>query len=137
VLQPPRAGVSSAQSLDINMVPGGSQTRDVLMTFGGNVIHRYGHRPLLLHDHGPRHGLQWQHWPVLQHGVRSGYSPPPLHLQFCLSPSTQTAPLLFLSLLSTADLHITVAPAVGGPHGRQAPGCLPSVPFLFIFEGEF
>lgn len=63
------------------------------MTFGGNMIHR----PLPLHDHGPRHAFGGRTGQHLMGSERA------ISLCPCISnsaslPRTQTVPLLFLPI---------------------------------------
>lgn len=84
-----RGRASSAQPLDITMVPGiANQIRDVYMVFSDYTSH--GHRQL--HSHRPRQGPQRQRGLELHHDLRRqgwlltrGYSSPTSCLQFQLS----------------------------------------------------
>jgi hypothetical protein len=48
---------SSAEFFDVYQNDA-AQNRDIYLVFSDNMKHQ--HRPLLLHAHGPRHGLQLQ-----------------------------------------------------------------------------
>lgn len=90
--------------------------------FDGNMGHRHGHRPLLLHVHEPRHGPHRQHRPGLSHGLRrhlrlltTGWFSPPSYLQTCPSlSSAQTVQFPFFSPVFIPYLYILVACAVSG-----------------------
>ena len=92
--------------------PGGSSDYglDIHMTFGGYMGHRHQHRPLLLQDHGPRCGPQWQHRLGPHHGLRwqhrlltTSCSSPSSCLQFLLSSqcTRHSASLSLLALYHT------------------------------------
>lgn len=69
-----------------------AHTRNVCMDYSDNISHVHPHRTLPLHDHGHRHGPQWQHGLRRQYSLgrqdwllTTGYFSPTLHLQFHLS----------------------------------------------------
>lgn len=107
-----RSEASSAQSLDIRMLPGSNT--DGCLAFGHN-------RLLLLKDHRPRHGPWWQHGSGPHHGLRwhhcllkSDCSSLPLSLQMHLSSlCTHTSTSLSLPLLHLSLTHPGSARASG------------------------
>lgn len=53
-------GLHDSVPMDPNTASGVAQTTGTNMTLHGNKSHGHQHRPWLLYDHDPRHGL-WQH----------------------------------------------------------------------------